>query len=388
MKTDGERIDTGGADLLRGVAIILVVMLHCFGSCYGWYVPWKGWSRDFGGAGGDTLLRFYPLTLGWAGVALFFVISGFCIHLSFLRGGFDPRRFFWKRFWRIYPAYLAALMAFSVVIRPRIWTPEGALHFASHALFLHNLSGESFFSINGSFWSIATEMQLYLLFPALLLMRARLGIERCLGAIFAVGLAWRALVIGLFGLPDHLIDCAWSSPLMTWFDWSLGAFVAERMHSGGRVFRRPAAWLALALPCFVASTLYKPATSFSFTLAALVSAVVLEVSVHVRWPASAWVGALRFIGLISYSIYLWHQPLIRSSFRRLEPIVGPPLAWIAFGSALVAGAWLSYRLLELPGIELGKKLWKRLACRARPAPISPVEASGASQEPVAYPGAI
>src|SRR5258708_24994291 len=91
-----------GADVLRGAAILMVMIYHGFGRVYGFYLPWNGYWRDFRRPPDALLIPGYPLSLGWAGVALFFVLSGFCIHLSFLRASrFTNRQFFWRRFWRI-----------------------------------------------------------------------------------------------------------------------------------------------------------------------------------------------------------------------------------------------------------------------------------------------
>src|SRR5580698_10110157 len=70
-----------GADVLRGVAILAVFVYHA--TLRAW--PWNGWWRDFHHVPGATTRASYRLSFGWAGVALFFVLSGFCIHVSFLR---------------------------------------------------------------------------------------------------------------------------------------------------------------------------------------------------------------------------------------------------------------------------------------------------------------
>jgi peptidoglycan/LPS O-acetylase OafA/YrhL len=359
MKADSTHVNTEGADLLRGVAILMVVVYHCVGPIYGFHLPWDGWVRDF--SAGDTPILLHFLSLGWAGVALFFVISGFCIHYSYLRtANLKPRSFFWRRFWRIYPAYIVALIAFSVAFRLNVLSRGGAGQFLSHLLFFHNCSERWFFGINASFWSIAVEIQLYLLFPVLLFIRSRLGIAWTVATLFAVGCAWRAVTIILWGFPDHLINAAWSSPLMTWFDWSIGALIAERFRAGHRVFPRPLVWLALLLPLFGLSTLYKPLTPFCFSLAATISAIALEMTLHVQWRDVAWVRPLAFIGIISYSLYLWHQPLLIPLDQQLAPIFGSPtVAWISVIALLIASSWLSFRLLELPGISLGQWIWNR-----------------------------
>jgi peptidoglycan/LPS O-acetylase OafA/YrhL len=74
-------------DYARGVAILLVLLCHSVSSSFGYeFVPWDGWIRDFSAVPVSSLLA-YPLSLGGVGVAVFFVISGFCIHLSFQQQG-------------------------------------------------------------------------------------------------------------------------------------------------------------------------------------------------------------------------------------------------------------------------------------------------------------
>ena len=346
------------------MAILLVIVYHAVGARHGYYLPWLGNSRNFSVLSPEQLLWYYPASLGWAGVALFFVLSGFCIHFSFLRTGrFDARRFFWRRFWRIYPAYLVALAVFLVLDRTPVLTGPGAFQLLSHAVFLHNVSHDTFFGINGVFWSIAVEMQLYVLYPVLLWGRTRFGLANCLAGTCVLGLAWRIVAVWVWGVPDHIITPVLTLPLLTWFDWTLGAFVAERFHAGRAVFTWRWAWFPALLGLFVATTFYKPLTVFSFSLAAVASAVLLDAALQVSWGRSAWVVALEFVGLISYSLYLWHQPLIVPAIAWLTPFMGFAGAWAAFSALLAAGGWLSFRFLEQPGVRLGDAWWNRRAAR-------------------------
>ena len=108
-------------DAIRGAAILAVFLFHSLGVSFGFdKLPWNGLFRDFANASKSFLL-LYPLTYGSAGVAIFFVVSGFCIHLSFSKGS-DKRwaSFANRRLFRIYPPYLFALLIFFFVCRGEI----------------------------------------------------------------------------------------------------------------------------------------------------------------------------------------------------------------------------------------------------------------------------
>jgi peptidoglycan/LPS O-acetylase OafA/YrhL len=201
---------------------------------------------------------------------------------------------------------------------------------------------------------------LYLLFPILILLRQRLGISGCLAITFIVGVIWRAFAVTTWGLPDHVITPAFSSPLMTWFDWTLGAFVAERANQERSAFSGHVIWIPILVLLFVGSTLYKPLTAFSFSLAAAASAVVLDLMLHVRWRKSSFINAIVFVGTISYSLYLWHQPLLGTKLHL--PGLQGAARWAVAYVIIFALSFLSWTLIETRGIRMGKVLrdkWAR-----------------------------
>src|ERR1700685_485915 len=97
-------------DYTRAVAIISVIAFHCL-CAVGAQIYWNIWVRNLNVP--LSGLVALPLNLGSLGVAIFFVVSGFCIHLSFQQQGKRYSDFFIRRFFRIYPAYLAAVFLFS-----------------------------------------------------------------------------------------------------------------------------------------------------------------------------------------------------------------------------------------------------------------------------------
>ena len=102
-------------DILRGLAIFLVLIFHALGASFGFdHLRWgSGLFPNFDVA--RSFLLLLPATFGWAGVAIFFAISGFCIHNSYTRDrNLDvTRRYLIKRTFRIYPPYIASLFLFA-----------------------------------------------------------------------------------------------------------------------------------------------------------------------------------------------------------------------------------------------------------------------------------
>src|SRR5688572_1430326 len=216
-------------DALRGIAALCVVLYHAVlqtqhavpGNIFQW--PAKG--------------IVFLSSLGYIGVFLFFVISGFCIHLQWAKSQVtnpQPIRFgaFWKRrIRRLYPPYLIAIFlflamgAFSVGI--------DVTHFfvydvVMHLLMLHNLDPQICYSINGVFWTLAIEEQLYLAYFLLLFLRRRWGWTVTLIACLGARVAW--MIFGHilwrktgFGIP--VPEAAASH----WFTWALGAIGVEAM---------------------------------------------------------------------------------------------------------------------------------------------------------------
>jgi peptidoglycan/LPS O-acetylase OafA/YrhL len=384
-------------DYARGVAIIAVLLCHTAGCGYNYdFNQWDGWFRKFFEAPLSTWLIF-PATCGYSGVALFFVISGFCIHLNFQQQRPGWGTFFLRRFFRIYPAYVAALIFFVLLNSTDdgdylglFKSGAGRQQFFSHFFLAHNFSPATFKTINGSFWSLAIEAQLYLLYPLFQALVSKLGWRRCLGLLLIVELGVQggdeilnhgAVGEGIWG---RIADVAAMSPLGYWFSWGLGAFLAEAfLKKQALPFSKisPLWWITLAGSTY----LVRPLVPFSFTASAIASAVLLDRFLTGRWPAAKIQGApftmLKNMGVWSYSIYLLHQPLLFVYLYGIEWFVPVPqsaplpellltfLAWLP----IIPVAVLWYHCVELPGIAAGKRLIQSLAPeRAQPGrPVKP-----------------
>ncbi len=365
-------------DGARGIAVLMVVAFHCFGFTYGsrWHLPWQTdglratlhAARDRPPA---SFVALYPFTLGWAGVAVFFVLSGFVIHHSQVRAGpgpMDVAAFAARRAARIYPPYLLAVLAFAAVA----WVRPGADHHdlvkqvLAHAALLQNLRAGTYWGLNPSLWSLAVEAQFYALYPLLWWVRRRTNAAAPLLLTVAVSLAWWAVMSARTAwrpMADVPAFAWWNTPFL-WSSWAMGMFLADRFAAGRRAFGRPGVWgPALVLAC-LASTLTKPTWVFAFPLAAAAATVAVEQALwSARWD---WLGHrwLVGVGLVSYTLYLWHQPLVEPAVhlvRRLggSPAVRFPVVFAAVTVVAVAWSVALYAAVERPGQRLARRFAAR-----------------------------
>lgn len=354
-------------DQLRGLAALAVVVCHLAVSAYlsapnldGGSWPWLG-----------KILGF-----GYLGVPLFFVISGFCIHLPYARAlaAADPeapapdwKRFFARRFWRLYPPYLAAL-AVALTLWWLAGSPIPWVAVTTQALLLHPFHTATFDGVNPPAWTLAVEAQLYLAYPVVFWLSARLGPLRALGAVLAVTMGYR-VVLALVPLPVELAGPAWVVFLARWFEWVLGATVAE--WAAGRltlprVLRTPwpgiavlgvGVWIEWHTGSYGLYVVKEPVYGVAFAL------LLYAALAHERPGLPSAAGRyLAGVGVYSYSLYLLHRP-IQLAF---EPVVREVATWpvvIALGLPssllIIAGTtplvlWASrvfYRYCERPSIQ-------------------------------------
>ena len=173
-------------DLLRGIAILAVFQAHFL-----WYYhpAYAGVVSIDGGHPEKKviLLNILPRIIGWGGVTFFLLISGFLLHLGYLRsrGTFTLRGFYSRRFWRVYPPYLLVLVIFSLFLEKDVFTTRsGILIFLSHVFSVQNLFPGAYFSVNPTFWCLGLEVQLYLLYALFLYGHRRWGMKRMLAVTF------------------------------------------------------------------------------------------------------------------------------------------------------------------------------------------------------------
>lgn len=347
-------------NLLRAFAALAVVVYHVIE-----HARWTGFPGD----GPWSAFR-----MGWLGVDLFFVISGFVISYSALvlhrksRGDF-ARTYWARRLARILPLYLLTLVlwiaCFWSVFRgmsPRDW----AIQLGSHLTFTHNIWPATHGAIDGPNWSLGIEMQFYLL------VALAIGwLDRTPGWriwLYAILVSWAYRywavleysgqgagvlfvkstqlpgVLDLFGAGIFLAKRVLDGPAprrMAALGWAVGA-VATGAATFAIYHRYSGYWDVPAMVVFWRTPLAV------FFLALLALAVRLPGSI-----ARRGLKPLDYLGEVSYGIYLWHLFFIAAGIA-LFGTNGPRVMAFALPTTVAAAA-LSWHLFEKPFMRLARR---------------------------------
>jgi peptidoglycan/LPS O-acetylase OafA/YrhL len=295
---------------------------------------------------------------GFAGVDVFFVLSGYLITGIILegleRGRFTYTNFYWRRIRRIFPALILVLAVCLglgwVVLLPDEYAQLGK-HVAAGAGFVSNIAlwrEAGYFDSAAELkpllhlWSLGVEEQYYLVWPLLLLLfRRRIG-----WMIVALGAASFALNIWMVGTHP---TAAFYLPFTRFWELLVGSFLAFSVKKGSAL-QNSGSFLGLLL-VGTGFILLDANRSFPGWWALL---PVLGTALVVRAGPQAWINrtvlahpAMVFVGLISYPLYLWHWPLL--TFARIVHGGEPPVALrLGLLAASMVLAWLTYELVEKP----------------------------------------
>ncbi|MEV0143573.1 MULTISPECIES: acyltransferase [unclassified Nonomuraea] len=365
-------------DALRGVGAMAVVAEHMLP----WFLP---------------SLRPYWFSLGVYGILVFFLVSGYIIPASLERHG-DLRRFWVSRAFRLYPLYLAVAalvvgLAWWVPVRAEV--PRDGSAVAAHATMLLDVVGVG--GVADTMWTLSYEMVFYLLVTALFVMRAheRSGLLSVVFAGFSVvvGLALAGAVVTGGWLPYASgavfaagLACVVSGRFRTAGACVLGLMAVALLVLSGRV-----PWLGVAVlgVMFAGTAVYRweRGTGALWPVAVTGALVALAPvgAIGSGWwwvqpdvwittivlAAATFAGAmalrgrrlprvLTWTGLISYSLYLVHHPLLKyfiavtGDLRRSPLPVQLAMAATALALVMLVSA-LAYRFVERPMQRLGRR---------------------------------
>lgn len=325
-------------DGLRAVAVTSVVLFHAA-------IP---------GVGG-----------GFAGVDIFFVISGFLIggivHREIGEGRFTFAVFYARRARRILPA-LFAVSAIMLGLGLLILGPGELARFAISAVsalfglsnlwFLHSTDYFTPSAVLEPFlmtWSLGIEEQFYLLLPPLLLLLRRFSAQRILCVIAALTAA--SLLLSVLATPVRPVESFYLLPTRAW-ELGVGVVLAMMKRTGFDLSGRAQEWLAPAglAAIGVALVLFDERVRFPGYAALLPTLGTMALIATPDSRINRHILASRpfvAIGRLSYSWYLWHWPLL--ALLRISAagqVSQPLLAAIAIGS--IVPAWFCWRWIERP----------------------------------------
>lgn len=405
-------------DGVRGLAILFVITFHIDWSNQNYKELWDWRTNPLASA---------VSIAGGTGVTLFFVLSGFLLFMPYAKAllfaGRWPlaRSFYVRRALRIMPGYYVSLFVLLLIEGRDYFLPANWPKLFLFLSFLMDSSQDTFRALNGPYWTLAVEWQFYMILPLLtlsvFLLVRRVPIQKrlfavtfCLLGIIALSLFVRfwglyfrdnpaatllvprpILNIGeffLFGRSGKYIEDFAVGMLA-----SLCYIYAQSLASEHRFvksLRRLSPWLwGAGLLILVFSAMWhfqSDPTTPAWPLLGPLQPVYEGLSeIVLAWGYGMCIVAilfgprqlqhlftwtpLRWIGLISYSLYIWHLPLLQLLEALLARLPGLPfyagyaLYWVWAAFVIVPFCLLTYILIEKPGMKLGDRWRKAIEAR-------------------------
>lgn len=369
MPGGGVRYDL---DVFRGIGSIFVVVFHAYQHNRApgtWAWPLQG-----------TVFHYFMMdTDGF--VSMFFVISGFLLALPYVKSILDDSRsplparsFLIRRLARILPIYYAVVITMWGLSNPVF--PGDWQDLLEHVTFTHVFDSTRIFYTDGPAWSLGDEVQFYLLLAVLgtlgqhwlrrLASRtARIGwMLAAIGALIAISLGYKAmeLLVWHASVTDYAV---WFGPVARLDLFAAGLALAVATGSGLLLHRRVHRIGVAALGCAVILWGYThrplPDTPDPFTqpVVALGCALAFAAIVMSSAPAPRWLRwrPLVLVGLFSYSMYLWHEPMLRMlDSLHVLPDLGTFPGFLASAALLLPlglfAGWVADRVIVQTGLKV------------------------------------
>lgn len=319
----------------------------------------------------------YTAIPGGFGVTVFFFLSGYLI-TTLLRREFEAngtislRNFYWRRIWRIFPPMYAAL-AFAVIVSLTgltIGTPtvpavaSQALHLSNYASLTQLNEGMPFGT--HVFWSLAVEEHFYLIFPicALFLLRRYTPKRQAavLLGVCALVLVWRMILVAFFDVSESRIFFSTDTRIdAILFGCVMGLHLNPMTDEGPRWSAGKALAWAGAATAFILATMvirhefYRETLRYSLQSMALAPIFYAAIRQPDFGPFRLLnIGWIRFIGVLSYSLYLVHLVVILA-LRNVSPGLSTPLVVVVAGVISTAIAYVFHVGLERPAARMRKR---------------------------------
>jgi peptidoglycan/LPS O-acetylase OafA/YrhL len=394
-------------DGVRAIACLMVI---------GYHISLMARDMNLWTENSDSLITALLLA-GNAGVTLFFVLSGFLLFLPYANALLfeqpwpSARLFYLRRALRIIPGYYFSLLLIVLLSHPEYLQPARWGQFILFPLFLMDSTRATFQQLNGPYWTLAIEWQFYLLLPLIALgvfavtalaarwVRARRvwAVAGCLLVMIGWGLFTRywgayftAHPSATFLVPRSALNTVlfftYGTDGKFLEDFAIGMLAGlvytflrtpDKTPSARRMYWY-SRWLwgcGILLLLFMVMQ-YAPAFMGLFHPYIWLSELGLALGFGCCILAILFDGAalrrlfewkpLRWIGLISYSLYIWHLPLLNAFQRNIAPsLTGLPhllaysLYWVWVAAVVIPFSFAVYQLIEKPGIQLSNRLRRR-----------------------------
>jgi peptidoglycan/LPS O-acetylase OafA/YrhL len=370
-------------DALRGIAVLLVLWYHV------WEISWLPAPLP--------ALQFIPET-GFAGVDLFFFISGFVIVYPFVKAvihaDIEPTwgHFAYRRAIKIVPSYVLSIVVLIAIGYAQFGSArEAAVAIVTHLLFIHTWFSDTYGAINGVLWTLAVEVEFYLVFPLLWFFFKRSPFVTA-AALTGLALAFRHYALaccqhtaaGLMidNLPGYLDTFAFGMI-------SAYVYVRVREHWGTSLQRAAATLTAIAGFVFLFYLLHalwmvraQPdwSTVWQIDNRTLIAVAFAAISLgsllaYTFWQRLLANPVLLFFAVISYNLYLYHQALARELLRwGILPVSGKDPHFdphwqvrytiVAFVATIVQAAIFTYGF-ERPLLRVPLEWWQSALARLR-----------------------
>lgn len=300
---------------------------------------------------------------GYVGVDIFFVISGYLITMILLRemesGTFSIAKFYERRARRILPALLFVMIC--CIPFAYLWmTPQQLKDFSQAfiavSIFSSNIlfwRKEDYFAPEAEenpllhTWSLAVEEQFYIFFPVLLIMLWKFGRRPLFHVTLA--LSCLSLLLSEWGWRNHPSANFYLLPSRAW-ELGVGALCAFYLHNRAVAPSQILSLSGLALILYSIFMLEESTPSPSLYILAPVAGTAFIILFCNKDTLTYRILSLKhvvWIGVLSYSAYLWHQPLL--AFSRIKIIPGPRLGVMLILCLLsILLAYFSWRYVERP----------------------------------------
>ena len=341
---------------LRALAALGVLLGHA----YGWSHHWHGIFTTFPGR---------VVLSGGFGVFLFFSLSGYLLFLPFARAAFgsfdriDLRRYAINRAVRILPLYYVVMGTYLVVhdegVRGQWW---------KFLLFLEGFGADTVAKVDPPAWSLVVEVQFYVLLPLFAWLVARVaGRSLTRAALFVGALGVIAFVVRMVTVThDDTVTAVWrySLPATCVFFFPGLLLALLRVHLDNRrkswesvrVVGSSTVWLAGGVALWLVSA-YRYDLDFLMLPASALLLGACALPLRQQWSVRSldarWLAAL---GTASYSLYLWHGPIIET-MSRASWMPGGFVPLAAIGAVVCCAiAIVSYRVVEAPFLRL-RRTW-------------------------------